>query len=134
MCTGRGRTPACGGSGYDVKTNAWVSGPSHAAWAGSLGSAPSVALPQEPGGTPVIAWEGPYPNGLWWNSFGTARASQIPGMGPLGSAPSIAWAGQHPGDYYIFWKGRNDYLHEAYYNSSTHSWSRIAFPQMGLLG
>ena len=122
-------------SGYDVKTHSWVSGTARQAWAGHLGSAPSVVLEQlEIPGTPLIAWQGVYPNGLWWNSGGGQKASQIPGMGPLGSVPSIAWSPAHPGDYYIFWKGRNDYLYEAYYNFATGSWSRIAFPQMSLLG
>ena len=72
-----------------------------------------------------------------------ASPSQVPGASDLGSAPSIGyWGGISPNTYhydYIFWKGLDSYLHEAYYNGAQDAagdpnfWHVYSYPQFGLL-
>ncbi|HEY1918687.1 MAG TPA: hypothetical protein VGH27_24195 [Streptosporangiaceae bacterium] len=94
---------------------------------GPLGAGPSAST-DDAASTDDVDWQGT-DSGLWGAGYDVKTNDCA-----SGASHCIVWTGQHPGDYYIFWKGRNDYLYEAYYNSSTHAWSRIAFPHMGLLG
>lgn len=79
------------------------------------------------------AWEDSYQN-LWFGSgpSATVQPAQKIIKGGLGSAPSIAWSAGTPNDKYIFWKGQDGYLKEAYFNGA--AWKYYSYSQFGILG
>jgi hypothetical protein len=121
---------------YNVALNSWDSGAQYVSGAGSLGSAPSVAVI---GSTVNWAWKGSGNQDLWVFSNGQDKPADE-GMGPLGSAPAIAVndpSGTGTGYYlYVFWKGTGSSadLFEAYYSRNDNTWHGPINLGMGPLG
>jgi hypothetical protein len=96
---------------------------------GNLNSGPSVtAVYTTSQNTWYYVWEDSSQN-LYF-----AIASEPAGKldSGLGSAPSIAWSAATFSDVYVFWKGQDGYLKEAFFNGTT--WKSYSYPSFGILG
>jgi hypothetical protein len=109
----------------------FITGPVQITQYNQINSGPSAA---EEANQFFYTWEDSNFN-LWFggeNEIGIMRQEELDGEN-MGSAPAIAWSAANDGaDFYIFWKGQDGNLHEAFYNGTV--WNYYSYPQFGILG